>query len=584
MSSSSSLPLHSAAAAAAAAHQKKATAGAAADWVSSARYPGSVWGDGFLDKFDLSFQAKERYPNHEVLKEEVREMLTNEVKSSGDHEAIIADKLRLIDAVQRLGIGYHFDAEIEKALEKIHDMGGDLFSNIGDKSTDLYHAALRFRLLRQQGFPASQDVFTKLKNNEGRFKEWVSRDRQGLLSLYEAAHLAFNGEDILDEVLSFATKNLKSSSVIQHQTNPDSFQKQIEFALRFPAWKCVPRSLARNSIDFYSENASQNQKLLTFAKMDFNIVQNLHQQELYEISSWWRSLDMATNFPFVRDRLVETYYWIVCAYFEPKFRLARIISTKIYHLLTLLDDTCDNFATHEELRALSKAIERMNVGALEKLPDRMRNTFRFVLDVYDEVEKEIGKTGPTFSVDYAKDELKKLCRAYLVEIGWRAEGKVPTLEEYLINAYNSCGAPKTCTSCFIGMGAEIATREAFEWVTNESKLMKACCVIARLQNDIFSHKYEQKRNHPASSVQCYMKQHGVTEEEAVEFLWKKIHKSWKDIAEVYQKPTLTPIALTDRLLNLMRSCNLFYEIGDGFTNSHLIKDQLTSLLMDPVPL
>ncbi|CAI0457089.1 unnamed protein product [Linum tenue] len=355
------------------------------------------------------------------------------------------------------------------------------------------------------------DAFRKLKNSEGRFKEWVSRDRQGLLSLYEAAHLAFNGEDILDEALIFATKNLKSPSIIQHNTNPNSFQKQIDFALRFPAWKCVPRSLARHSIDFYSENTSQNQKLLMFAKMDFNMVQNLHQQELYEISG-------------------------------------------------------------------------MNVRALQELPDRMKKTYRLILDLYDEVESEIGKSGPTFPVDYAKGELKKLCRAYLLEIRWRAESKVPTLEEYMITAHISCAMPITATSNFIGMGAEIATREAFEWVTNESKLMKACSVIGRLQNDIFSHECEQNRSHPASAVECYMKQHGATEEEAVEFLWKKIHNAWKDIVEEYQKPTPLPVALTDRLLNLARSFNLFYENGDGYTNSHLVKDHLTSMLIDPVPL
>ncbi|CAL1391613.1 unnamed protein product [Linum trigynum] len=253
-------------------------------------------------------------------------------------------------------------------------------------------------------------------------------------------------------------------------------------------------------------------------------------------------------------------------------------------MLSILDDTCDNFATYEELQALTKAIERMNVGALEELPDRMRNTYRAVLDLYDEIEREIGKTRPTFPVDYAKDELKKLCGAYLVEIGWRAEGMVPTLEEYMINAYNSSGVPKTCTSNLIGMTPEIATREAFEWMTNESKLMKACSLIGRLQNDIFTHEYERKRNHPASAAECYMKQHGATEEEAVEFLWKEIHNAWKDIAQEYQKPTPMPVAVTDRILNLARSCNLFYEIGDGYTNSHLMKDQLTSLLFDPLPL
>ncbi|CAI0454665.1 unnamed protein product [Linum tenue] len=164
-------------------------------------------------------------------------------------------------------------------------MGEVLFANIDDKDTNLYHAALRFRLLRQQGFPTSPDEFKKLKNSDGRFKEWLSRDVQGLLSLYEAAHMAFNGEDILDEALSFATKSLKSIGLPTQEKISPSFQKQIDFALRLPAWKCPSRSLARHSIDnFYSEDSALNQNLLTFAKLDFNMVQSFHQQELRELS------------------------------------------------------------------------------------------------------------------------------------------------------------------------------------------------------------------------------------------------------------------------------------------------------------
>ncbi|CAI0456627.1 unnamed protein product [Linum tenue] len=188
-------------------------------------------------------------------------------------------------AVQRLGVGYHFEAEIEEALEKVHDMGEDLFTNFDGRGTDLYHAALRFRLLRQQGFPVSLDGFRKLKNSEGRFKEWLSRDEQGLLSLYEAAHIAFHGEDILDETLNFATKNLKSI-LLTNKNISNAVQRQIDFALFVPAWKCVPRSLARHSLDFYSDQGAllQNQKLLTFAKLDFNMVQSIHKQELRELS------------------------------------------------------------------------------------------------------------------------------------------------------------------------------------------------------------------------------------------------------------------------------------------------------------
>ncbi|CAI0456515.1 unnamed protein product [Linum tenue] len=195
-------------------------------------------------------------------------------------------------------------------------------------------------------------------NNEGKFEQWLATDEQGLLSLYEAAHIAFNGEDILDEALSFATKSLKS--MMQDKKINASFQKQIDFAFRVPAWKCVPRSLARHSIDFYSDHhdtSLQNQKLLMFAKLDFNMVQKFHQQELQELAKWWGSIYEATDFPYVRDRLVESYYGINSIFFEPKYRLGRIIATKFWLVITILDDTYDNYATYEEVRSLTEAID-----------------------------------------------------------------------------------------------------------------------------------------------------------------------------------------------------------------------------------
>ncbi|CAI0375601.1 unnamed protein product [Linum tenue] len=472
-------------------------------------------------------------------------MVKYEAASEND-EAMIADKLCVIDAIQRLGIGYHFETEIEEVLEKVHDLGDDsTFLNIDEEGTDLHHMALRFRLLRQQGFRVSQDGFGKLKNSEGKFHEWLARDEQGLLSLYEAAHIAFNGEEKLDEALDFATKTLKS--MLQHDKINPSSHKQIDFALRIPAWKCVPRSLARHSIDnFYYEDSLQNQKLLKFAKLDFNMVQKIHQEELYELSE--------------------------------------IIATKILAVLSILDDTYDNLATYEEARTLTEAIERMDVCALQGLPDRMKNIYDVIFILYDEVEREIGKIGPTFAMDYNREELKKFSRAYLGEVRWRTEGRVPTLEEYMTEGFVTSGMAIVTACAFIGMGAEIANREAFEWLAMDSKMMRAGSVIARVQNDILSHKFEQERGHAASSVECYMKEYGVSEEEAVECLWKMISECWKDIAEVYQRPTPLPVVLLDRFLHLTSSVNLFYDTDDRYTKSHLLKDHLASLFIDPVPL
>ncbi|MBA0833181.1 hypothetical protein Goarm_017512, partial [Gossypium armourianum] len=40
---------------------------------------------------------------------------------------------------------------------------------------------------------------------------------------------------------------------------------------------------------------------------------------------WKKGLDLTTKLPFVRDRLVESYFWILGVYFEPQYSFAREI-------------------------------------------------------------------------------------------------------------------------------------------------------------------------------------------------------------------------------------------------------------------
>ena len=40
-----------------------------------------------------------------------------------------------------------------------------------------------------------------------------------------------------------------------------------------------------------------------------------------------------------------------------------------------------------------------------------------------------------------------------------------------------------------------------------------------------------KREHVASVVECYMKQHGAIEEEAITELYEQIKNAWKDVNE-----------------------------------------------------
>jgi (-)-germacrene D synthase len=118
-------------------------------------------------------------------------------------------------------------------------------------------------------------------NNRWNFNEEVSKDVQGMWSLYEAAHLKIRGEDILDEVLNFTKAQLNTKT--NNQLSP-FFYAQIIQCLRNPLHKGVPRLETRCYISSYEKDPSHSKVLLNFAKLDFNMLQKMHQKELASIT------------------------------------------------------------------------------------------------------------------------------------------------------------------------------------------------------------------------------------------------------------------------------------------------------------
>lgn len=77
----------------------------------------------------------------EKLKEEVKE----ELKGTSSNDVV--ELLKTIDAIQRLGIEYHFEEEIDQNLQKLSQN----FQDFCQDNNDMYTMALGFRLLRQHG-------------------------------------------------------------------------------------------------------------------------------------------------------------------------------------------------------------------------------------------------------------------------------------------------------------------------------------------------------------------------------------------------------------------------------------------------
>uniref|UniRef100_A0A6I9RJN4 Alpha-humulene synthase-like n=1 Tax=Elaeis guineensis var. tenera TaxID=51953 RepID=A0A6I9RJN4_ELAGV len=298
-----------------------------------ADYHRTVWADYFIENYPLpsNFQNSEACIEKRVgeLKEEVKNLL----KHANDH----LQGMELIDTLQRLGVAYHFEREIDEILSQIY--------NAHIEGEDLHAVALHFRLLRQHGYNIPSSVFIKFKEVEGSFKATLKNNVKGLLSLYEATYLGTLEDDILDEALNFAKVHLKS---IESQLIPP-LATQVLYALEMPLHRRMRRLEAKNYISIYQEDEAQIKVVLELAKLDFHMLQSIHREEVKSISMWWKALGLAKKLTFCRDRVVECYFWILGIYFEPHYSRARIYMTKVIALLSIMDDIYDAYGTREEL-------------------------------------------------------------------------------------------------------------------------------------------------------------------------------------------------------------------------------------------
>ncbi|XP_021297437.1 (+)-delta-cadinene synthase isozyme A-like [Herrania umbratica] len=527
----------------------------------------NIWGELFLScpsQVNMDATTQLRF---EELKQEVRRTLATPTDKP-------SQKLHLIDVVQRLGVAYHFEKEIEDSLETIYQD-----CNV-ERDDDLHSTAVRFRLLREHGFNVHCESFNKFKDEKGHFKASLISDVRGLLELYEAAHLRVHGESILEEALAFTSYHLKSAeTMVEHPLST-----QINNALKRPLRKSLPRLVARSYISIYERYVTQEDTLLEFAKLDFKLLQHLHKNEIKEVYRWWKGLDVAKNFPFIRDRLVECYLWMLGVYFEPHYSLARTFLTKVSALTSILDDIYDAYGTREELKIFTNAIQRWDISCINQLPHYMKVCYSELLSVYKEMEELMTKQGKSYRVQLAKEAMKQQVQAYYAEAKWLDENYTPKMEEYMAVASVTCGCHMLTITSFVGMEDAI-TKETFIWAYNYPKILRASTIISRLMNDIVSHKFEQERGHVVSAVECYMKQYGVSEQGAYNEFDKQIKNAWKDINQEFLKPTVVPKPALNRILNLTRVIDLLYKDEDAYTNAgEAAKASITSLLIDQIPI
>ncbi|XP_021764447.1 probable sesquiterpene synthase [Chenopodium quinoa] len=533
------------------------------------------WGDQFLQFTPLDNVTQlEKEQEVEHLKEQVRKELLARV-ATVDKPLELLD---FIDAIERLGLAYYLEKEIEEALVQVYENYHDQC----DKD-DLYHVAARFRILRQHGYHVCSDVFKKFKNEKGSFKDCILNDVPGLLSLYEACYVRIHEDEILDEAIVFTTTHLKL--MVEKLSSP--LAEQVTHALDQPLHYGFVRLESKHYIGFYEQYASHNKTLVKLAKLDFNLLQLLHKQEFQDISSWWN--DFYPKVPFVRDRLVEAYFWVLGCYYEREYSSARKTFIKIFMIVQVFDDVFDAYGTYDILKLLVEAVQRWDYSYIAKLPEYFDCCYQKLLETVDEVENELAKEGRSQGVECYKERMNRVCEAWLEEAKWCGQRYTPGFDEYVEVAKISIAQILGFVSSMLGMGP-VATNEGIAWVCQEPMptLVDASHVIFRLKNDLGSTEFEQNsRTHVVSCIQCYMKGHvDVDEEQVNQIIEKKVDDAWKDFNQALLRPYVIPKPLNDRILHLTRAIMVFYkDRTDGYTIvNKIIQDKVASVLVHPIPI
>ena len=130
-------------------------------------------------------------------------------------------------------------------------------------------------------------MFDGFQDEMGNFKSLLSEDIEGMLSLYEASFHLMEDEIVLEKARDFTTKHLQEYVNVMRTNNKDNDDEMsvlIKHALELPLHWRMQRSEALWFINAYERMDNMIPTLLHFAKLNFNMLQAIHLEELLHTS------------------------------------------------------------------------------------------------------------------------------------------------------------------------------------------------------------------------------------------------------------------------------------------------------------
>ncbi|XP_076904292.1 monoterpene synthase TPS4, chloroplastic-like isoform X2 [Bidens hawaiensis] len=477
--------------------------------------------------------------------------------------------LKLIDTIQRLGVGYCFEEEIKNILENLTQVLPD---------DDLYTVALNFRLRRQGGLHTNPaEVFQNFMDANRELKKSSSEDIEGLLSLYEASHLGSSGEDVLSHAKEITTRHLNKSV---SQLNPKLHKKVVE-GLKLPRHMRMQRLEARRYIEEYGNEDDHNPLVLEFAKYDYNKVQSVLQMELVEVTRWWEHLGLSSKLGF-RDRHVECFLWTVGLLPELSFSGSRIDLAKAIAIMLVIDDIYDTYGSYEDLLLFTDAIQRWDLEETEQLPEYMKICFEALYNTNNGIcDKVLNDRGLSVQ-PFLRKTWVDLVKAYMVEAEWLKRSRIPTLKEYIENGVTTSGACMALVHLFFLVSNGLPTKNMPHLLDRYPSFFTLAGTILRLWDDLGTVKEEQERGDMLSSIHLLMKEKNIAcEKEGRNEILQMIYSLWNDLNTELVTPDIMLFPIIKVALNISRASQVVYEHGnDSYLSS--VENHVQSLFYKPI--
>ncbi|XP_078161726.1 monoterpene synthase 8, chloroplastic-like [Carex rostrata] len=534
-------------------------------------YKSTIWKDNFIQSLSGDDHGGKNMERVCKLKKEVSQMIYK--------EELLRDKLELLDTLQQLGVAYHFRDEINWVITNIHESMDQI--SLFAMLDDLHDVSLLFRLLRMHGFSVHEDIFRSYFDDKGNCKEKLYSDIKGILNLYQASFLAKEGEEALEMARHFTTKHL-TTYLESSKHNNFRLKEHVSYALEIPLNWRIERQHSRWFIEQYKIDEQIRPALWELAVLDFNILQNLYKKELKHMSKWWTDSGLYEKLPFIRDRLVENYFGSVCLAFEPEHSSFRKAMTQSNCLITTLDDIYDVYGSLDELEVFTDAIQQWDVTATERLPKNFQICILALFNTVEDHGSEILKEKGLYVIPYLRRAWKDLCKAFLVEARWYHTGYAPKLEEYLENAWVSIAGIISLSNAYC-INNYVTAKDLEQFLAGYPDIVRYSSLNFRLYNDLATSSEEIKRGDIEKSIQCTMRDKGVSESVARQEIMEMILKYWTSLNSEVCGNSAFEKYLKNVALNIPRMAQRIYQYGDGYGKPGSdTKNLVTSILLESI--